>query len=327
MERINFNQYSFLITGGTGSFGMKMISKLLKLNVKEIRVLSRDEKKQSDLKKIFNQSIIKYFVGDIRDKQSLFDAFNGVDYVFHAAALKQVDTLEKFPLEAVKTNLIGTENVIECAIENNVKKVVLLSTDKAVNPVNAMGMSKALMEKLVFSKTLPKSNTKLILTRFGNVIATRGSVIPYFIQLLQNRQKIKVTNSEMTRFLMSLDDAINLVLYAFEYGEHHDLFVPKPIAAKLLDLIKAIENITNLNAEIQLTGIRPGEKIHEELLTEDEMNKAVLVQENLYLVTKNAKQSSHLNTKKLISNEHLITHEELVLKLQNNLEIKELLSK
>ena len=266
-----------LITGGTGSFGHAVVDRFLKTDIKEIRILSRDEKKQDDMRKEYNNSKLKFYIGDVRDLNSIIDAFQGVDYVFSAAALKQVPSCEFFPMEAVKTNVIGSDNVITACIKNKVKKAIFLSTDKAAYPINAMGISKALMEKNVIarSRQLSKGETILCLTRYGNVMASRGSVIPLFLQQIKQGKPITITNPDMTRFMMTLDDAVDLVLYAFEHGEQGDLFVQKAPSASIHTLAKAIIELTNCNTGISYIGTRHGEKLYETLVTEEEMIRSV----------------------------------------------------
>jgi UDP-glucose 4-epimerase len=320
---INYQDTSVLITGGTGSFGVVLLKKLLQFGSKEIRVFSRDEKKQSDLKQEINHPKVKYFIGDVRDKQSMFEAFRGVDYVFHTAALKQVNTLESFPLEATKTNLFGAQNVIECSIENNVKKVIFLSTDKAVEPINAMGLSKALAEKLVLSKSSNSRKTQLIITRFGNVIASRGSIIPIIIQKLISNQTISITNPNMTRFLMSLNDAVNLVLYAFENGTDGDIFIKKVKAVRLIDLLHYFEKKLNIKAKVEVTNIYPGEKLHESLISQDELDFAI-DEINFFRIPKLRQRNENI-IKVSPSNNILMNENELCEMLDNNLEINQML--
>ena len=273
-----FNSKIILITGGTGSFGVAMTEYIIKKKIpfKEIRIFSRDEKKQEDLRIFFNSKKIKFFIGDVRDGHSLTQPMQSVDYVFHAAALKQVPSCEFYPMEAIKTNIIGTQNVIDCAIKNKIKKVVCLSTDKAVYPINAMGMSKALMEKVAISKTSGNnSKTKICITRYGNVIGTRGSVIPLFKNQILNNKAITITNGKMTRFLMSMDEAIELVLYALKKGKSGHTYVPKTDSAKIETLVQAIKNIYNKKSHpVRLIGIRHGEKMNESLMLEEEILRA-----------------------------------------------------
>ena len=273
-----FKDKTLLVTGGTGSFGNAVVKNMLKDNqFKEVRILSRDEKKQDDMRKRFNDDRLKFYIGDVRDKASMVHAFRGVDYVFHAAALKQVPSAEFFPMEAVKTNIIGTDNVLELAIENNIKKVVCLSTDKAAYPINAMGISKAMMEKVFVAKARIAQDTGTIIcgTRYGNVMASRGSVIPLFFKQAKQGKPLTITNPDMTRFLMSLDEAVDLVLYAFEHGEPGDLFVQKSPASTIGDLAQAILEITESPHGIKIIGTRHGEKLYETLLTKEECAKAI----------------------------------------------------
>ncbi len=274
-----------LITGGTGSFGSTIIKKLLNMDVKEIRVFSRDEKKQEDMRITHNNEKLKFYIGDVRFYDSINSAMQNVDYVFNAAALKQVPSCEFFPMEAVKTNVVGAENVINAAIYNCVKKVVFLSTDKAVYPINAMGMSKALMEKLMLAKAKQAYNNKVKLcaTRYGNVMASRGSVIPLFIKQIKNKQPITITDPKMTRFLMSLQDAVNLVMYAFENAMPGDLLVQKAPAATVHQIAETLKEIFEVKNEIKIIGSRHGEKLYESLLSREEMMTAEHV-DNFYRV-------------------------------------------
>lgn len=274
----DFKNKTILITGGTGSFGESLLNKYANKNLfKEIRILSRDEKKQDDLRKVFNNSKIKFFIGDVRDKDGLNLAVSGSDFIFHAAALKQVPSCEFFPMEAVKTNVIGSNNVLDVAIKNKVKKVIMLSTDKAVYPVNVMGLSKSLMEKNLIAKSrfLKKNQTKLCSTRYGNIIASRGSVVPLFTKQILNNEYVTLTDPKMTRFLMDVDEAIELVLYAFRNGEQGDLFVRKAPACTMIDLVFALEKIINKKAKIKIVGTRHGEKTHETLVSQEEMRHSV----------------------------------------------------
>lgn len=270
-----FKDKTLLITGGTGSFGNAMLNRLLDTDIGEIRIFSRDEKKQDDMRKKYNNKKIKFLIGDVRDITSVKNCVRGVDYIFHAAALKQVPSCEFFPLETVKTNVLGTENVLSAAVEAGVKKVVCLSTDKAVYPINAMGMSKALMEKTFISKARTAENIVICGTRYGNVMASRGSVIPLFIEQIKNGQPLTVTDPGMTRFLMNLDDAIELVLFAFENAKSGDRMVKKSPAATVGDLAQALKILFHADNEIQNIGIRMGEKMHETLLTCEEMASAM----------------------------------------------------
>ena len=264
-----------LVTGGTGSFGNAVLNRFLDTkHFSEIRIFSRDEKKQDDMRNLYKNEKIKFYIGDVRDYSSLEKAMKGIDYVFHAAALKQVPSCEFFPIEATKTNVLGTQNVIDAAEFNNVSKVICLSTDKAAYPINAMGISKALMEKVAVAASRNCINTTVCLTRYGNVMASRGSVIPLFIDQIKNKESITITNPKMTRFLMSLDEAVELVLFAFENGNSGDLFVNKAPAATIGDLAKALKEIFNVENKIKIIGTRHGEKLYETLCTREEMNKA-----------------------------------------------------
>jgi UDP-N-acetylglucosamine 4,6-dehydratase len=271
-----FDGKILLITGGTGSFGHAVVDRFLSTGIKEIRILSRDEKKQDDMRKHYSNPKLKFYIGDVRDYQSIDDAFRGVDYVFSAAALKQVPSCEFFPLEAMKTNVIGSDNVITACVNHHVKKAVFLSTDKAAYPVNAMGITKALMEKNVIarSRQLLAGDTILCLTRYGNVMGSRGSVIPLFFEQTKAGKPLTVTNPEMTRFVMSLEEAVDLVLYAFKNGTQGDLFVQKAPAIKIGDLAKAVIEVAHSKSSIEYIGIRHGEKCHETLVTSEEMARA-----------------------------------------------------
>lgn len=264
-----------LITGGTGSFGNALIRRILGGSVKEIRVLSRDEKKQDDMRRAYQSDKLKFFLGDVRNLASLNEAMSDVDYVFSAAALKQVPSCEFYPLEAVYTNVLGTDNTLTSAIAHNVPNVVVLSTDKAVNPINAMGMTKAVMEKVAIAKSRNALKTKICLTRYGNVMGSRGSVIPLFVEQILEGKPITVTDPEMTRFMMTLDDAIDLVLYAFAHGESGDTFVQKAPASTIGQLARVLRKLFSSRAEIRTIGTRHGEKKHETLLSREEMAHAV----------------------------------------------------
>lgn len=269
-----FDSKCLLITGGTGSFGAAVLDRFLDSDISEIRIFSRDEKKQDHMRRIYNNNKIKFFIGDVRDQRSLESAMRGVDYVFHAAALKQVPSCEFHPMEAVKTNILGTENVLEAAIQSGVKRVVCLSTDKAVYPINAMGISKAMMEKVMVAKSrnLDDSNIVICGTRYGNVMASRGSVIPLFIEQIRAGSPLTVTDLQMTRFMMTLADAVDLVLYAFEHGKNGDLFVQKAPAATVEVLAKALTGLmAKVDYPIQVIGTRHGEKAFEALLSREEM--------------------------------------------------------
>ena len=271
-----FKNKILLITGGTGSFGNVVLRKFLDTDIKEIRIFSRDELKQDDMRKYYNNDRLKFYIGDVRDKNSIDDAMRGVDYVFHAAALKQVPSCEFYPMQAVKTNVIGTENVLNSAINAGVKKVIALSTDKAVYPINAMGISKAMMERVIVSKGRNVKDTTIICTRYGNVMASRGSVIPLFIDQVRNGNPITITDSNMTRFMMSLDQAVDLVLFAFENGESGDVFVQKAPAATVELLANTMKNILGRpDHVVKIIGTRHGEKLYETLLTKEEMVRAI----------------------------------------------------
>ena len=265
-----FKNKKLLITGGTGSFGNAVLNKFLDSEILEIRILSRDEKKQHDMRVIYNNPKIKFFIGDVRDRESIKSAIQGVDFIFHAAALKQVPSCEFFPVEAVKTNVLGTENVLSVAIESKVKKVICLSTDKAVYPINAMGVSKAMMEKVFVAKSRTSNSTIICGTRYGNVMASRGSVIPHFHEQISSKKNITVTNPGMTRFLMTLDDAVNLVLFTFKNGNSGDIFVQKSPSTTIGDLALTMKKIYNSSVKIKNIGIRHAEKMHETLLTKEE---------------------------------------------------------
>ncbi|MEB2437948.1 polysaccharide biosynthesis protein [Citrobacter braakii] len=269
-----FKNKTLLITGGTGSFGNAVLQRFLNTEINEIRIFSRDEKKQDDMRKHFKSDKLKFYIGDVRDYQSVSNAMRGVDYIYHAAALKQVPSCEFYPLEAVKTNVLGTENVLEAAITHGVKRVVCLSTDKAVYPINAMGISKAMMEKVIVAKSrnLTHTNTTICCTRYGNVMASRGSVIPLFIRQVVNGDAITITDPNMTRFMMTLDDAVDLVLYAFEHGRNGDIFVQKAPAATIDILVKSLLDIMNEPRHpINVIGTRHGEKQYEALCSREEM--------------------------------------------------------
>ncbi|WP_159566740.1 polysaccharide biosynthesis protein [Budvicia diplopodorum] len=272
-----FKDKVLLITGGTGSFGNAVLNRFLHTDIAEIRIFSRDEKKQDDMRKKYNNAKIKYYIGDVRDFNSISSAAKGVDYIYHAAALKQVPSCEFYPLEAVKTNVLGTENVLEAAINNKVKRVVCLSTDKAVYPINAMGISKAMMEKVMVAKARQMNDNETVIcgTRYGNVMASRGSVIPLFVEQVLSGKSITITDPDMTRFMMTLEDAVDLVLHAFKHGSNGDIFVQKAPAATVDILAKAILSFMNKeNHEIKVIGTRHGEKLYEALLTREEMVNA-----------------------------------------------------
>ncbi|WP_367363837.1 polysaccharide biosynthesis protein [Candidatus Tisiphia endosymbiont of Nedyus quadrimaculatus] len=265
-----------MITGGTGSFGNTVMKRLLESDIKEIRIFSRDEKKQEDMRIAFNNPKLKFYIGDVRNYDSIYYAMKNVNYVFHAAALKQVPSCEFYPMEAVRTNVLGAENMMNAAVANGVERIVVLSTDKAVYPINAMGLSKAMMEKLLIAKARmsSKGDTVLCCTRYGNVMASRGSVIPLFVNQIKEGKPLTITDPNMTRFLMSLEDSVNLVLYAFEHGQQGDIFVQKAPAATIEVLAHAIKELFNANNEIRLIGVRHGEKIYESLVSSEEMVKA-----------------------------------------------------
>ena len=272
-----FKDKTLLITGGTGSFGNAVLNRFLNTDIGEIRIFSRDEKKQEDMRIKYKNDKIKFYIGDVRDYRSIDDAMDGVDYIFHAAALKQVPSCEFYPVQAVKTNILGTENVLEAAINHNVKKVIVLSTDKAAYPINAMGMSKALMEKVAVAKgrDLKEGQTVICRTRYGNVMASRGSVIPLFCEQIKEGKPLSITNPDMTRFMMTLEDAVDLVVYAFEHGEQGDLFVQKAPAATIDTLAKAVKELKHSNVPINCIGTRHGEKLYEVLVTKEEMVNAI----------------------------------------------------
>ena len=268
---------TLLITGGTGSFGHAVLNRFLHTDhFSEIRIFSRDEKKQDDMRNQLKSDKLKFYIGDVRDYASVERAMRGVDYVFHAAALKQVPSCEFFPMEAVKTNVVGTQNAIDAAVANKVSKIICLSTDKAAYPINAMGISKAMMEKVAVasSRTIPNNDTTVCLTRYGNVMASRGSVIPLFLNQIKTGQTLTITDPNMTRFLMSLDEAVELVLFAFEHGNQGDLFVNKAPAGTIGDLAQALKELSNATNEIKVIGTRHGEKLYETLCTREEMIKA-----------------------------------------------------
>ena len=271
-----FKDKTLLITGGTGSFGEAVLKRFLATKIKEIRIFSRDEKKQEDMRLKYKSDKLKFYIGDIRDLASIENASYGVDFIFHAAALKQVPSCEFFPLEAVKTNIIGTQNLIDAACKNNVKKVIVLSTDKAVYPVNSMGISKAMAEKVVIarSRVSSKANTIFCCTRYGNVIGSRGSVIPLFIDQIKSKNSITITDPQMTRFLMTLDESVELVLFAFKNAKQGDIFIQKSPSSNIQNLVIAIKEIFNSNSEIKIIGTRHGEKLYETLISREEMSRA-----------------------------------------------------
>jgi UDP-N-acetylglucosamine 4,6-dehydratase len=271
-----FKNKKLLITGGTGSFGRHVVDIFLKTEIDELRVFSRDEKKQDEMRLELNDERVKFYIGDVRDYSSIYDALGGVNYIFHAAALKQVPSCEFYPMEAIKTNILGAENVMNAAIYRGVEKVVLLSTDKAVYPINAMGQTKALMEKIMIAKTrqLDASNTAICATRYGNVMASRGSVIPLFISQILEKKSITITDPNMTRFLMSLDDSVDLVMHAFNEGKGGEIYIQKSPAATVLNLAESLKKIFNAKSDIKIIGTRHGEKLFESLVSREEMARA-----------------------------------------------------
>ena len=271
-----FKDKVLMITGGTGSFGNTVLKRFLSTEVREIRIFSRDEKKQEDMRIALNNSKLKFYIGDVRDYDSVYQAMRSVDYVFHAAALKQVPSCEFYPMEAVRTNVVGTENVLNAATANGVKRVVVLSTDKAVYPINAMGISKAMAEKLIVAKSRiqREGETVFCATRYGNVMASRGSVIPLFVSQLKEGKPLTVTDPNMTRFLMSLEDSVDLVLYAYEHGQQGDIFVQKAPASTMADLVQALKEVFAKNNEIRVIGTRHGEKLYESLISREDMAHA-----------------------------------------------------
>jgi UDP-N-acetylglucosamine 4,6-dehydratase len=271
-----FSNKVLMITGGTGSFGNAVLKRFIDSDVSEIRIFSRDEKKQEDMRLTLNSDKIKFYIGDVRNYDSIFEAMNGVDYVFHAAALKQVPSCEFYPMEAVRTNILGADNVMSAAIASAVKRVVVLSTDKAVYPINAMGMSKAMMERLMVAKARMRrpGETVFCATRYGNVMASRGSVIPLFVQQMKATKDLTITDPNMTRFLMSLEDSVDLVLHAFKHAQQGDIFVQKAPASTVQDLAQALKGILQSDSKIKIIGTRHGEKLYESLLSREEMAKA-----------------------------------------------------
>lgn len=271
-----FKNKVLMITGGTGSFGNTVLKRFLSTDVREIRIFSRDEKKQEEMRIALNNSKLKFYIGDVRDYDSVFQAMKGVDYVFHAAALKQVPSCEFYPMEAVRTNVLGTENVMNAATANGVKRVVVLSTDKAVYPINAMGISKAMAEKLLVAKARMQSEGETVFcaTRYGNVMASRGSVIPLFVSQLKDNKPLSITDPNMTRFLMSLEDSVDLVLYAYEHGQQGDIFVQKAPASTVADLAQAVKEVFAKDNETRIIGTRHGEKLYESLISREEMAHA-----------------------------------------------------
>ena len=271
-----FKNKVLMITGGTGSFGNTVLKRFLSTDVREIRIFSRDEKKQEEMRIALNVPKLKFYIGDVRDYESTYQAMKGVDYVFHAAALKQVPSCEFYPMESVRTNIIGTENVMNAAIANGVKRVVVLSTDKAVYPINAMGISKAMAEKLMVAKSRMQREDETVFcaTRYGNVMASRGSVIPLFVSQIKDGKQLTVTDPNMTRFLMSLEDSVDLVLYAYEHGQQGDIFVQKAPASTVADLAQALTEIFGGKEEVRIIGTRHGEKVYESLISREEMAHA-----------------------------------------------------
>jgi UDP-glucose 4-epimerase len=271
-----FEGKTLLITGGTGSFGNAVLKRFLDTDIKEIRIFSRDEKKQDDMRKLYNNDKLKFYIGDVRNPESIRDAVKGVDYIFHAAALKQVPSCEFFPMEAVRTNVLGTDNVLTAAIDAKVKNIVCLSTDKAAYPINAMGTSKAMMEKVIIAKSrnVDPKDTTISCTRYGNVMASRGSVIPLFIDQMKAGKDLTITDENMTRFLMNLDEAVDLVLFAFENAQQGDLFVQKSPASTVGDLARGLKKLFKSESEIKIIGTRHGEKAHETLMTREERARA-----------------------------------------------------
>lgn len=320
-----FKNKILLITGGTGSFGNAVLKHFLDSDIKEIRIFSRDEKKQEDMRIEYKNDKLNFIVGDIRDFDSINNAMRDVDYLFHAAALKQVPSCEFYPMQAIKTNLLGAENVLEAAARNNVKKVVVLSTDKAVYPINTMGMSKAMMEKLAISKArdcrVQKNDGIICATRYGNVMASRGSIIPLFIKQIKEGKPLTITDSRMTRFMMSLKDSVNLVLFAFENAQPGDIFVQKSPAATVETLAQALKELFNANNEIQIIGARHGEKMYESLCGREEMAKAVDM-EKFYRVPADFRD---LNYTKYVQEEgHLLVEDEYNSNNTKRLNVEEL---
>jgi UDP-N-acetylglucosamine 4,6-dehydratase len=269
-----FKNKILLITGGTGSFGNAVLDRFLASDIEEIRIFSRDEKKQDDMRKKYNSPKIKFYIGDVRDFNSINNALKKVNFVFHAAALKQVPSCEFYPMEAVKTNILGTNNVLDASIDNQIEKVVCLSTDKAVYPINAMGVSKAMMEKILVAKSRISDRTIIVGTRYGNVMASRGSVIPLFYNQIKNKSAITITDPDMTRFMMTLDDAVELVIYAFKSGKPGDIFVKKSPSSTIEQIANALKKIYNSNVKIDNIGVRHGEKKHETLLSREELTSS-----------------------------------------------------
>ncbi|RXK17225.1 nucleoside-diphosphate sugar epimerase/dehydratase [Macrococcus sp. DPC7161] len=300
-----FDQKVLLITGGTGSFGNAVMKRFLNTDIKEIRIFSRDEKKQDDMRKKYNNNKLKFYIGDVRDEASVNNAMNGVDYVFHAAALKQVPSCEFFPMEAVKTNVVGTENVLNTAIRNGVKKVICLSTDKAAYPINAMGISKAMMEKVFVAKsrTIDPEQTLICGTRYGNVMASRGSVIPLFIDQIKKGEPLTITDPTMTRYLMNLDEAVELVIHAFKHANTGDIMVQKSPASTVGDLAQALKELFGADNEIKVIGTRHGEKHYETLLTKEEFARSEDM-ENYFRVPSDARDLNYAQYMEEGSHEH-----------------------
>ena len=300
-----FKNKTLLITGGTGSFGNAVLRRFLDTDIKEIRIFSRDELKQDDMRKKYNNSKLKFYLGDVRDVNSIIDAMRGVNFVFHAAALKQVPSCEFYPMQAVQTNIIGTENVLNVAINADVKKVIVLSTDKAVYPINAMGVSKAMMERVAVAKSRNLDDIMIACTRYGNVMASRGSVIPLFMNQIKEGKEITITDPDMTRFMMSLDEAVDLVLFAFKNGVSGDIFVQKAPAATIELLTTTLKNMLDRpNHEVKIIGTRHGEKLYETLLTKEEMVKAIDMQ-NYYRIPADNRDLNY--TKFVESGEEIVT--------------------
>ena len=324
-----FKNKILLISGGTGSFGNSVLKRFLKSDLKEIRIFSRDEKKQDDLRKYYNDPKLKFYIGDVRDYRSIKSALRGVDYVFHAAALKQVPSCEFYPIEAVKTNILGTENLLEAAIEENVKKVVCLSTDKAVYPINAMGMSKALMEKIIVAKSRESKKTLICITRYGNVMGSRGSVIPLFINQINNNSEITITDPSMTRFMMTLESAVDLVLFAFNNAKTGDILVQKTPACTLKILLSSTLDLLKINNyPVKIIGTRHGEKFYESLLSKEEMASAEKI-ENYFRISPDLRNLNYSNyiergNKKISMFNEYSSHNT---KQLNKKEMKELLTK
>ena len=298
MNKSFFKNKTILITGGTGSFGMAMTLRLLKSDIKEIRIFSRDEKKQDDMRKKFGNIKIKFYIGDIRDSESVERVVEDVDFIFHAAALKQVPSCEFYPMEAVKTNILGVENLMNKAIKAKVKKIICLSTDKAVYPINAMGVSKSMMEKVITARSRDSKKTTICITRYGNVIYSRGSVIPLFKKQIMEKNLVTATDLSMTRFMMTMDDAIDLVFFAFKNAKNGEIFIKKSPAATLKTIIKSLSIVLNKNPKIRVIGPRHGEKFHESLLSKEEFTKV----KNYKGYYKVASDNRDLNYDKYFSN-------------------------